>query len=119
LDVFGRQGIPVRHFVRQARFCGQFYGQTGRGDPLPDAISTDSLSRLLSQLSPGLTELACHPGFDDQHTTSYALERRREVATLCSSEVKETVEAESILLTTFKEVRHLLSSKRLGSDKHK
>ena len=108
LQVLGERGIPLRDLTPGLHYCGDFYGQTGTGDPLPECISVGNLTRLLSELSPGVTELSCHPGFDDQLQTAYAVERRREVAALCSQQVRAMVESQSIFLVSFADVRPYL-----------
>jgi hypothetical protein len=31
--------VALRHHIPRIRYCGDFYGQTGEGQPLPEAIS--------------------------------------------------------------------------------
>ena len=54
--------IPVGGVSPGIRYCGSFYGQLGKGEPCPDAISLAGLIDLLRNLPSGVTELACHPG---------------------------------------------------------
>lgn len=112
-ELFGDREIPIRHLTAGVRYCGEFYAQTGAGEPLPELISAAGLCRLLSRLEPGLTEVACHPGFDDELPSAYSRERRREVEVLCNDEVRASIEAGGILLTSFSEVRRYLFPKRL------
>ena len=76
-------GVPVRHATPGVRFCGNFYGQTAEGTPLPDALSTKRLTEIIEGLSWGVTELACHPGTGDLPETMYRQERAIELETLC------------------------------------
>lgn len=93
-------GVHVRHFGA-ARYCGAFYGQDGKGRPLPDALSTTALVRTLRELPPGLTELCCHPGYADDLESDYRAERAVEVRTLCDSRVREALDELGIRLTSF------------------
>lgn len=97
-----RLGVPVRDYSPAVRYRGDFYGQDGRGWPVPEAITVESLVRLLEGLPGGVTELGCHPGeADDDLQSTYHAERATEVATLCDARVKAAVEALGIRLTTF------------------
>ncbi len=42
-----RLGVPVRSCTPGIEYRGDFYGQSGRGDPVPAAITVDALLRLL------------------------------------------------------------------------
>lgn len=96
-----RLRVPVRDFDRTVRYRGDFYGQDGRGWPVPDAITVDFLVGLLEALPEGVTELGCHPGEPDELQSTYHAERATEVATLCDPRVKAAVDALGIRLTTF------------------
>ncbi len=96
-----RLGIPVRSFTPRARYSGEFYGQDGRGAPMPHAITTDALLGLLERLPPGVTELGCHPGYGDDLTTMYREERAREVESLCDPAVRAAVTGLGIELCSF------------------
>jgi predicted glycoside hydrolase/deacetylase ChbG (UPF0249 family) len=101
LDLGHRLGVPVRHFAPGVVYRGDFYGQTPRGEPFPDAISAESLLRLLSTLTPGVTELGCHPASGPEQTSSYAAERLHELEALCDPRVRTAVQAEGIQLGSF------------------
>ena len=98
--------IPLRHYMPAVRYCGDFYGQTGKGFPLPGAISVDSLIAILQALPPGCTELGCHPGQGDDITSMYRDERREELKTLCDPRVRAMVLAAEIELGSFHQERH-------------
>jgi len=51
-DVGARPGIPVRD-AGPVRYCGGFYGQSGKGDHLPELISVDALLGLLDEVGEG------------------------------------------------------------------
>ncbi len=104
-SVFSEAGqrlrVPVRRLRSPARYLGDFYGQTGRGEPLPEAIEPASLVRLIRGLRPGVTELACHPGRGVADESSYNRERERELAALCAPEVRVAIEVEGVVLRSF------------------
>lgn len=95
-------GVPLRG--RGIRYEGGFYGQTGKGEPMPDAICVESLIRILSSLPGGWTELGCHPGLGMGEESSYGREREREVGVLCDQRVRKTIETEGIELHSFAQV---------------
>jgi chitin disaccharide deacetylase len=103
LTVADELGVPLRGFTSGIRYCGDFYGQTAKGDPLPAGIEVDALVSLLEQLPDGVTELGCHPGLGDDLEPPYAAERAHEVRTLCDRMVVETLEREGIELASFSE----------------
>jgi predicted glycoside hydrolase/deacetylase ChbG (UPF0249 family) len=96
--------IPLRHFAPSVRYCGEFYGQDDQGNSYPDLIGVEVLSRLITNLQPGATELCCHPAAASDLDTMYLHERRRELATLCHPHVRHALVTASIQLCTFKNV---------------
>jgi predicted glycoside hydrolase/deacetylase ChbG (UPF0249 family) len=96
-----RLGVPVRDCTPGIVHRGDFYGQTSRGDPLPEAITVDALLGLLSSLPEGITELGCHPAADPEEGSAYAAERPLELEVLCDPRVKAAVQAEGIELCSF------------------
>jgi predicted glycoside hydrolase/deacetylase ChbG (UPF0249 family) len=92
-------GVPLR--ARGVRYEGGFYGQTGRGKPLPGAVGVESLLALLSSLPAGWTELGCHPGIGMGGESSYGVEREAEVRALCDPRVRAAIESEGIELRSF------------------
>jgi chitin disaccharide deacetylase len=93
--------VPLRGCSPRVHYCGDFYGQSGRGDPHPEGVSVKSLVEILAKLRPGVTELACHPGVDAGLASAYAWERSLEVKTLCDSRIRETIVEQRIQLSTF------------------
>jgi predicted glycoside hydrolase/deacetylase ChbG (UPF0249 family) len=93
--------VALRGLDPVVRHCGAFHGQTGTGDPLPEAISVDALVRLLRGLPAGATELGCHPGLDPDLASPYREERAREVEALCDARVRHVVAEEGIELACF------------------
>jgi len=101
VDVGRRLGVPVRQCTPGIEYRGDFYGQSGRGDPFPEAISVDALLRLLSSLPEGVTELGCHPAAEPEENSSYSAERPLELESLCDSRVRAAVKSEGIALISF------------------
>ncbi len=93
--------VPLRSFDPQVRYCGDFFGQTGEGEPYPEGISLEGLLNTLSNLPAGVTELGCHPGEDEHLDSVYRLERKQEVEVLCDSRVREALAAHHIQLRSF------------------
>src|SRR5262249_42472856 len=101
LEVANQLSVPLRHCTSEVQYCGDFYGQTGKGDFLPDAISLDELIRTLKALPAGYTELGCHPGLDGDVDSMYCWERAEEVKVLCDPRLREVLAAEEIELCSF------------------
>jgi chitin disaccharide deacetylase len=93
--------IPLRHYTPAIRYCGDFYGQTGKGLALPGAISVDRLIAILQALPSGCTELGCHPGEGDDISSMYCSERLEEQQTLCDPQVRTALGAAAIELRSF------------------
>lgn len=92
--------IPLRHFDPAVRYCGTFYGQSGNGYSFAQAITVDSLTKILENLPDGITELCCHPASGKPDFVSqYRDERVIETQTLCDPKIKETIAKRGIRLT--------------------
>jgi len=94
-------GVPVRHCSPSIRYCGDFYGQTAKGQALPEAIEISSLTRLLRALPEGVTEMACHPGYAEDLESMYREERLQELRTLSATEIRQVLAVERIALISF------------------
>jgi len=92
--------VPLRAFSA-ITYVGDFYGQTGTGAPLHDAITFDALVHVLRKLGPGFTELGCHPGCDEIGGSTYGAERAIETATLCDPRLRAVLDNFEIRLTSF------------------
>lgn len=103
-EVAARLGVPLRHYSRAVRYCGDFYGQTATGIPYPEGLELTGLIKVLVELPPGVTELGCHPGKQDDVDSMYCRERAEEVKVLCDPRVRETIVREGIQLCSFAEV---------------
>ncbi len=93
-------GIPVRHESR-VRYRGDFFGQSNLGEPQHMSLSIGAFISVLATLVPGVTELACHPGYADDLVTSYRDERAIEVETLCDDRVQRALDDLGIRLVSF------------------
>jgi chitin disaccharide deacetylase len=93
-------GVPLRECGSIA-YAGGFYGQTGAGEPLPEAIRAETLIELVSSLPPGVTELGCHPGLDAALDSPYRLERLQELDALCDPRVRQALEHHRVRLASF------------------
>jgi predicted glycoside hydrolase/deacetylase ChbG (UPF0249 family) len=104
MEAAGNLGVPLRDCNSIVRYSGRFYGQSGKGDPVPDAISVEALLRILEELPFGITELGCHPGLGYDLDSPYRLERPQEVMTLCDPRIRDKIVAGAIQLCSFREV---------------
>ncbi len=106
---------PVRDCSPEIHYCGRFYGQTAEGSPHPEGITSGALLEILSQLPPGVTELACHPGEGWVPNTTYIKERGTELKTLCDLKVRSALMEMGIELCGFTTLPGLLVSTEIGS----
>jgi predicted glycoside hydrolase/deacetylase ChbG (UPF0249 family) len=97
-------GVPLRGCTPGVAYRGDFYGQTHRGEPCPDAIGADALIELLASLPEGVTELSCHPGYGGGPGSMYDAERAEEVKALCGPRVRAAVADSGIELVSFRGV---------------
>ena len=95
--------VPLRE-NGQVRYCGAFYGQDGRGEAFPGAITPEALARLVRELEPGTTEIGCHPATSAEAFTSYSAERPAELLALCDPLVRRTIQDCGIELCPFSQV---------------
>jgi predicted glycoside hydrolase/deacetylase ChbG (UPF0249 family) len=94
-------GVPVRSVTPGVVHRGEFYGQTGGGEPWPEGIAVERLLELIRDAGPGVTEIACHPGFVDGDLDSvYREERERELDALCSAAAAAAVRESGVTLGT-------------------
>jgi predicted glycoside hydrolase/deacetylase ChbG (UPF0249 family) len=101
LETARELGVPLRHFTPGIHHCGNFYGQTAYGDPLPDALTVEALIGILEALPPGITELGCHPAGGDDFEAMYCCERAQEVRVLCDPRVRTAIADMRIVLCSF------------------
>jgi chitin disaccharide deacetylase len=99
--------VPLRECTPRVRYCGDFYGQTGEGDPLPDVLSVEGLKRVVAPLREGMTELGCHPGYGANLATVYRCERDIEREVLCAPTVPEMLATMGFELCSFEDLPRL------------
>jgi chitin disaccharide deacetylase len=70
-------------------------------------ISAAHLAALLHALPEGVTELMCHPGFDDPALadSSYRVEREEELRVLTAPQVREVIASAGVELISFRDLR--------------
>jgi len=96
-----RLHIPVRHFSKRVRYCGDFYGAAADGSPDLERVSVDALIRIISSLQPGVTEVLCHAGDDLTLATAYREQRRLEVMALTDPSIKRAIREKEAKLVSF------------------
>jgi predicted glycoside hydrolase/deacetylase ChbG (UPF0249 family) len=92
-------GVPLRG--RRVRYEGGFYGQTGKGEPVPEAITVAHLTAMIRALPSGWTEIGCHPALGAVAESSYGHERERELRTLCDPSLPALLAHEGVSLRSF------------------
>ncbi len=97
-------GVVLRGDSQTVRFWGAFFGQDENLRSMPENITSANLLRLLDSLTPGITELSCHPGFDAALDSTYCAERLLEVQTLCDPQNRLAIEKRGIQLIGFSAV---------------
>lgn len=107
-------GVPLRGVSEDVRYLGDFYGQTGRGDPLHDAVSPEALMAILRTLPPGVSELGCHPGRGGDAPPPYSAERELERVALSDPRVAAAIRRERIRLISFAELAECSSGPNAG-----
>jgi chitin disaccharide deacetylase len=103
--------VPLRSFNPGVQYCGDFYGQTGEGDPYPEGISLAGLLETIRKLPAGVTELGCHPGEDEHLESVYRTERLQEVSVLCDPQLRAALETNSVSLCSFADLPRLHSGR--------
>lgn len=110
LELADKQGLFLREHS-PVRYYSNFYGQW-EGVSHPEHISPEQLVNVLeTEIRPGYTELACHPGYmTSEFKSEYAVEREIELQSLCSRIVKQRVTELNIELVNYSQIRILLGS---------
>jgi predicted glycoside hydrolase/deacetylase ChbG (UPF0249 family) len=87
--------LRARGLAHPDHFIASFYG---RG-----ALTRKHLLALLEALAPGISELMCHPGYEDAalDRSGYRAERETELALLTDATVQQRIEELGIELVTF------------------
>lgn len=83
-ELADEHGLPLRDRPPVV-FKGGFYGQWEYGVSDPSKVSLEALERILRQeLTEGIYEMSCHPGFvDPEFECVYHKDREWELKTLC------------------------------------
>jgi predicted glycoside hydrolase/deacetylase ChbG (UPF0249 family) len=104
-----RENSPVRYF-------SGFYGQWD-GESHPEHISAAQLAHMLeTEITPGFTELACHPGYmSEDFTSEYDAEREVELKSLCEPMVHQRARELGIVFVNYTQARELLRSQEAGN----
>src|SRR5262245_36723832 len=89
-------GIPVRQLSPEVLHNGEFYGQSTKGYPHPEAITVSSLTALIASIPPGVTEISCHPAVTVDFDSVYGEERVTELDVLCDAGLREVLAEERI-----------------------
>jgi len=108
-EAAGRLGVHLRD-EPPVTYKGGFYGQWVHGVSEPDKVSVAFLSRLLRQeLTGGIYELCCHPGYlDPAASFVYHQDRELELATLTDPGIKALLGELGIRLTGWRELPAML-----------
>jgi predicted glycoside hydrolase/deacetylase ChbG (UPF0249 family) len=90
--------LRSRELVHPDHFVASFFGM--------EQLTLEHLLALLDGLPPGVTELMCHPGYNDAELagSSYHAEREIERALLCQPAVRERIAARGIELIRFGQI---------------
>jgi predicted glycoside hydrolase/deacetylase ChbG (UPF0249 family) len=105
VDVARELDVPLRSVSSSVRYCGEFYGQTARGESVPEAITIESLVAIVEALPEGTTELGCHPG-EGGTGSVYAGERAIELGILCDARIRAALDKSGIYLRSFHGLGH-------------
>ena len=96
---------PGGHFTSEITYSGAFFGQDGKGNPFPEAITVEALVSVIEGLPPGITELACHPAAAAEGVSVYDEERVVEVDSLCDPRVRDAIARHGIALRSFATIK--------------
>ncbi len=105
-EVARKLDVPLRSISSSVCYCGKFYGQTARGESVPEAITVEALRAIVEALPTGTTELGCHPGEADGADSGYGAERQIEVQTLCDPRIRTALDNNGVNLRSFHGLSH-------------
>lgn len=95
-----KHGLAFRYDNRHG-VVTDFYGFHNRTNTI-DCIHKQSLIHILSRISPGFTELVCHPGNTSGRLADpYRAQRSIELATLTHPDIRRAIKTYDIRLSTF------------------
>jgi predicted glycoside hydrolase/deacetylase ChbG (UPF0249 family) len=101
-DFTKHHNLPLRGYSA-VRYFSSFYGKWD-GESHPEQISSEKLIQMLTHdISEGVTELSCHPGYVEADFQSpYADEREIELRTLCDPDIKKKLDELKIVLVNYR-----------------
>ena len=103
IELSRQYGLPLRGYSKVA-YVSAFYGQWEYGKTEEKYISVDSLISLLRAVKPGVSEIACHPGYMvDGFESLYNREREIELRSLTDPRVRAAVRDEGIRLINYRD----------------
>ncbi len=111
VEVCDELGVPLRHRPPGIRYVSDFYGQSGKGYPYPEAITAQALAAILQELPPGISELGCHPGYGADLDSVYRDEREQELHALCDPAIRLMAQTLGIDLRSFAGIGTVLPSR--------
>jgi predicted glycoside hydrolase/deacetylase ChbG (UPF0249 family) len=106
VDIARELDVPLRLVSSNVRYCGEFYGQTARGESVPEAITIESLVAIVEALPEGTTELGCHPAEANDVDSVYGAERQIELRTLCDPRIRTALDKNGIHRRSFHGLSH-------------
>lgn len=111
-ELAARHGLPLRD-APPVVFKGGFYAQWEYGVSDPEKVSLAGLEKILrKELTDGIYELACHPGyFDPALEAVYHADRERELATLCDPRLREILAEEGIQLIGYRQLPEAIAAR--------
>jgi predicted glycoside hydrolase/deacetylase ChbG (UPF0249 family) len=96
-------GVPLRGHSPGIRNIN-FHGQTKQGVFVEGSVTIEGMLNIVTKLSPGITEVGCHPGIDGDTGSVYDRERSLEVEILCDPRVRAALDREGVGLRSFADV---------------
>jgi predicted glycoside hydrolase/deacetylase ChbG (UPF0249 family) len=105
LEAARRLEVPLRSCSAAIRYDGNFYGQTGEGEPFPAGISLTRLQQMIEAMPPGWSEFGCHVGYTGGLDSVYAAEREEELRVLCARELPEILARSGVKLQSFHDLK--------------
>lgn len=111
LELVNPLGIPLRNDGQVKYLCG-FYAQWEWKVTQLEYVSLPFLHQLLrTEVVPGFSEIACHPGYvSSDYQAVYLAEREAELATLIDPRLRELLTEENICLISYADFNRMHTS---------
>src|SRR5262249_2206725 len=111
LELVEPLGIPLRN-DGQVKYLSGFYAQWEWKVTQLEHVSLPALQQLLrTEVLPGFSEIACHPGYvSSDYQAVYLVEREAELATLTDPRLREILKEENICLISYADFNRMHSS---------